>query len=186
MTRRANGSTFFRSRSALLGSALLVTALLSVCLASESFGSTPTTSSPSSAAGYLCRVISRIDGLIVYRHAPGSKSHFSFPEIVTAPSATSAQLVAAAACRLPVLPGGVHCPAGFAISYSLNFAVRGEKGMGGETLRLNPTGCQTIIGLGGTGLKAIRWLALDQGFYRVLGDAISMNHAGRFTFVGSS
>jgi hypothetical protein len=120
-----------------------------------------------------------VDRLIVTRHAPGSHFHFSFPAVVTVKNASKARAVAAAACDLPRLPGGEHCPAAFPVSYNLDFAVMGEKGLGGEAINVYPTGCETITGLG-----IVRTTAEHHAFFRLLGNAIGLKDAGYFTFAG--
>lgn len=150
-------------------------------VSSASASSTSSTTSPKKSEAYLCQVISRVDRLIVTRDAPGSQFRFTFRTVVTVTSAKLAQEVATSACGLPDVTGGVHsCPAEFAVSYKLDFAVRGEKGMGGEFIVANPTGCELVTGLGTT-----RSTSLRPGFYRLLGKAMGLKNAGRSTFAGS-
>jgi hypothetical protein len=120
-----------------------------------------------------------VDRIIVTRHAPGSHFKFSFPAVVAVTNASKARALATAACGLPTLPGGEHCPAGFPVSYRLDFAVKGEKGMGGEAINVYPTGCETVTGLG-----AVRTTAEHHSFFRLLGTAIGLKDAGYFTFAG--
>jgi hypothetical protein len=82
---------------------------------------------------------------------------------------------------LPSAPIGVQaCPVEFSIWYHLDFAVRGEKGMGGESIVVNLTGCQTVTGLG-----AVRTTARRQNFHRLLAAALGRKNAGRSTFAGT-
>jgi len=139
------------------------------------------TSSPKKNGAYLCQVIPRVDRLVVTRDAPGGQFRFTFSTVVTVASDKLAREVATSACGLPHIAHGVyHCPGEFAVSYELDFAIRGEKGMGGELIIANPTGCELVTGLGTT-----RSTALRPGFYRLLGKAMGLKHAGRVTFAGS-
>ena len=158
---------------AVLGTALL----LSACGISSSRG--PTTTAPSAQTAYLCQVIPRVDRLIVTRHAPGNQFIFNFPAVVNVTSASSAQSVAKAACALPDASNTRLCPAEFAVSYHLVFAVRGEKGMGGEAIDANPTGCQWVTGLG-----MVREALSPVAFYRLLGNAMGLKNASDQTFRG--
>jgi hypothetical protein len=144
--------------------------------------STSSATSPKKSEAYLCQVIPRVDRLIVTRDAPGNQFRFTFPTVVTVTSAKLAREVATSACGLPQVTHGVYyCPAEFAVSYKLDFVIRGEKGMGGEYLVANPTGCELV-----TGLVTARSTASRPGFYRLLGRAMGLQHAGRSTFAGSS
>jgi len=150
-------------------------------VSSASASSTSSTSAPKKNGAYLCQVIPRVDRLVVTRDAPGGQFHFTFSTVVTVTSDKLAREVATSVCGLPHIAHGVyHCPAEFAVSYELDFAIRGEKGMGGELIVANPTGCELVTGLGTT-----RSTALRPGFYRLLGKAMGLKHAGRVTFAGS-
>lgn len=157
----------------------LVTGLgLAACGSSPSASPTTTSTGPSSQVAYLCRVIPRIDRLIVTRTALTNQFHFTFPRVVTVTNAAAAQAVATSACALPEAPKGAQsCPAEFAISYGLVFAVRGEKGLGGEAIDMNPTGCQGVTGLG-TAREAMS----RPDFYRLLGNAMGLKNATYLTF----
>ena len=160
---------------AVLSAALL----LSACGGPSSNG--PTTTSPSAKTAYLCKVIPRVDRLVVTRHAPGHQFIFRFPSVVTVTNALDAQAVAKAACALPDAPKGAQaCPAEFAISYHLVFAVRGEKGTGVEALDVNPTGCQSV-----EGLEAVREVMSHPAFFRVLGRAMGLKNSSYLTFRGA-
>lgn len=140
---------------------------------------TTSTKAPTNGAAYLCGVLPRVDRLIVTRHAPGSHFHFSFPASFTVTNAARARAVATSACELPKLSGDQHCPAEFPVSYNLDFAVKGEKGVGGEAIKVYPTGCETVTGLG-----PIRTTAEHHAFFRLLGNAMGLKDAGYFTFAG--
>jgi hypothetical protein len=58
--------------------------------------------------------------------------------------------------------------------------VKGEKGMGGEVINLNPTGCHSVTGLG-----AVRTTAASTGFYWLLGSAMGLRNAGFRSFEGT-
>ena len=134
----------------------------------------------SNHVAYLCQVIPRVDRLIVTRHAPGNQFHFTFPAVVTVTNAAGARAVAASACALPDAPKGAQaCPVEFAVSYHLVFAVRGEKGMGGEAIDVNPTGCQSVTGLG-----TVREAMSSIAFFRLLGSAMGLKNASYLTFRG--
>ena len=156
----------------VLGAALF----LSACGSPSSSG--PTTTAPSTRTAYLCQVVPRVDRLIVTRYAPGGQFVFTFPAVVTVPSASAAQAVVKAACALPLAPkGSFACPAAFAVSYRLMFAVRGEKGMGGEAIVLSPTGCQSVAGL-----QEMRRPTTH--FYQVLGSAMGLRGSTYGMFAG--
>lgn len=130
---------------------------------------------------YLCQVIPRVDRLVVTRHAPGGQFVYTFPAAVNVTSASAAQAVAKSACALPDAPKGVQaCPVEFAVSYHLVFAVRGEKGMGGEAIDVNPTGCQSVTGLG-----TVREAMAHPAFYRLLGNVMGLKNASYQTFQGA-
>lgn len=160
---------------AVLGAALL----LSACGSPSKSG--PTTTATSARTAYLCQVVPQVDRLIVTRHAPGNQFVFSFPAVVTVTSSSASQAVAKAACALPdALKVAQACPAEFAISYHLVFAVRGEKGMGGEAIDVNPTGCQSVTGLG-----TVREAISSVAFYQLLGNAMGLKNANYLTFRGA-
>jgi hypothetical protein len=166
------------ARSAVAPISLIAALGLAACANASS--TTTSTNASTKSGAYLCQVLPRVDRLIVTRHAPGSQFRFTFPTVVTVRNASLARGIAASACNLPKLPGGEHCPAGFAVSYHLDFAIRGEKGMGGETIVANPTGCETVVGLG-----VVRTTALTPSFYRQLGNAMGLKNAGRSRFAGT-
>ena len=169
-------------RCAVVPMALVTGLGLAACGSSPSVAPTTTSTAPSNQVSYLCQVIPRVDRLIVTRHAPGNQFHFTFPAVVTVTNAAAARAVATSACALPgVLKGAAQaCPAEFAVSYHLVFAVRGEKGMGGEAIDVNPTGCEVVTGLG-TGREVMSHPA----FYRVLGNAMGLKNANDLTFRGA-
>ena len=151
---------------------------LAACGSSPSVSPTTTSTGPSSQVAYLCQVIPQIDRLIITRHALTNQFHFTFPGVVTVTSAAAAQAAGTAACALPDAPKGVQsCPAEFAISYRLFFAVRGEFGKGGEYIDVNPTGCQLVTGLG-----TVREATTHPAFYRLLGNAMGLKNANYLTF----
>ena len=103
---------------------------------------------------------------------------FTFPAVVTVPSPSEARAVAAASCALPDVRSGVfHCPAAFAVSYHLVFAVKGEKGMGGEAVDVYPTGCPMVKGLGPVRTPT-------STFYQLLARAMVLGNVGGATFRG--
>ena len=164
-------------RVSIVAMSLVAGVGLSACGSSAS--TTPTTTSPTNQVAYLCQVIPRVDRLIVTRRAPGNQNHFTFPAVVTVTNAAAARAVAAAACALPEEPKGVRqCPAEFAISYNLDFAVKGEKGMGGEAININPTGCELVTGLG-----TVRTTSNSPHFYQSLGTAMGLRNPSYHSFV---
>ena len=173
-------ATFVRwfTRRAIAPVALVAALGLSACGSASS--TTPTTS-PTNGVAYLCQVLPRVDRLIVTRKVAGNQFHFTFPAVVTVTNATAARRIASIACGLADAPKGAQaCPVEFSIWYHLDFAVRGEKGMGGESIVVNPTGCQTV-----TGLDAVRTTAQRQDFYQLLGNALGLKNAGQPTFAGT-
>jgi hypothetical protein len=159
--------------------AFLATALLlSACGSSNAKYSVADPKAKSPTA-YLCQVLPRVDRLIVTRRALGNQFTFTFPTTVTVNSPSAARAVASAACALPDVPPGVyHCPAEFAVSYHLVFAVKGEKGLGGEAIDLYPTGCEGVKGLNKTRTPT-------PSFYRVLARAMGLGHYDNLTFRGT-
>jgi hypothetical protein len=155
-------------------------AALGLCACGSASSIAPTTSRVNGAA-YLCQVLPRVDRLIVTRKVSGNQFHFTFRAVVTVTNAAAARRIASVACGLASAPKGAQaCPVEFSIWYHLDFAVRGEKGMGGESIAVNPTGCQTVTGLG-----AVRTTARRQDFYRLLGNALGLRNAGQSTFAGT-
>jgi hypothetical protein len=53
-----------------------------------------------------------------------------------------------------------------------------KKGIQGESVAFNPTGCETLTGLG-----ANRWIEPQPGFYATLVTALGLHDASRSTFV---
>jgi hypothetical protein len=122
-----------------------------------------------------------VDRLIVTRKALGDRFFFTFPTVVTVTNAAAARAVAASACALPVAPKSLPtCPAAFFVSYHLVFAVKGEKGMGGEAINLHPTGCDSVTGLG-----TVRTTAVSTGFYWLVGSAMGLRNSGLRTIEGT-
>jgi hypothetical protein len=165
------------ARSAAVPITLIAAMSLAAC-GNASATITSTTAATNDVA-YLCQVLPRVDRLIVTRRAHGSHFKFSFPAVVTVTNAALARKVATSACGQPAVREGEHCPAEFAVSYHLDFAVRGEKGLGGEAINVYPTGCETVTGLG-----AVRTTAEHHIFFRLLGNAMGVRNAGYFTFAG--
>jgi hypothetical protein len=160
--------------------AALCTALLPYAGASASPKVSGANSRVVSSTAYLCTVVPEVDRLIVTRRAP-DRYFFTFPTIVTVKNAAAARAVAASACALPVAPKSLPtCPAAFFVSYHLVFAVQGEKGMGGEAINLNPTGCDSVTGLG-----HVRTTAVSTGFYWLLGSAMRIKNPGLPTIEGT-
>lgn len=151
---------------------VLALALIAVAIALTISSDSSTPPGPSAhQTSYLCQEVRNVTSLTVTREAPGHQFTFSFPSVVKVKSLTLSQGVAAAACELPKEPKTVHsCPAAFNVSYQLTFAIAGEKGMGGESLTINPTGCQEVTGLG-----AIRTSSLAPQFYSQLATALGLN-----------
>ena len=164
---------------------VVVPAALCVSVLSSAYASaSPTVSGPTSRAvsstAYLCTVVPEVDRLIVTRRAP-DRYLFTFPATVTVTNAAAARAVASSACALPVPSKSLPtCPAAFFVSYHLVFAVKGEKGMGGEAINLNPTGCHSVTGLG-----AVRTTAPSTGFYWLLGSAMGIANPGLATIEGT-
>ncbi|MDA8276610.1 MAG: hypothetical protein M0Z45_00190 [Actinomycetota bacterium] len=153
-------------RSAIVPIALVTGPGLTAWRSSPSVALTTTSTAPSDQVTYLCHVIPRVHRLIVTRHAPGNQFHFTFPAVVAVTNAAAAQAVATSACALPDTPKGAqHRHAEFYVSYHLVFAVRGEKGLGGEAIDVNPTDCQGVTGLG-----TVREAISHPVFYRIPGN----------------
>jgi len=130
-------------------------------------------------AAYLCQVLPHVDRLTVTRRALGNQFKFTFPTVVTVARASAPRAVASAACALPDFSSGVfHCPAAFAVTYQLAFAIKGDTGFGGEPVDLYATGCPMIKGLG-----AAR--APSPSFYRVLARALGLKSYSSSTFRGT-
>ena len=162
-----------RALSACLTLSLLV--VVGVAQVSTAATRSPNTRAPQA---HLCRVLPRVDRLTVTRRAPGHGFQFTFPAVVSVTDAHAARAVASAACALAPLPTGIYeCPAAFAVSYRLDFAIKGEKGMGGEALELFPTGCPMVKGLGVARTPTAR-------FYRILARAMGLSSGDSATFRG--
>ncbi len=167
-------------RLAVLVPATLCAALLPHVCAGASPKISGVTSRTASSTAYLCTVIPKVDQLIVTRRAP-DQYLFTFPTIVTVTNAAAARAVAASACALPVAPNNLPtCPAAFFVSYHLDFAVKGEKGMGGEAINVDPAGCHSVTGLG-----AERTTSRSIGFYWLLGSAMRVSNPGLSTIQGT-
>lgn len=168
-------------RCAVVPMALVTGLGLAACGSSPSVAPTTTSTAPSNQVAYLCQVIPRVDRLIVTRHAPGNQFHFTFPAVVTVTNAAAARAVATSVCALPDAPPYTQpCPSGFAISYHLVFWVQGQKGPGADLIVVNPTGCQSVTGLG-----TVREAGSHPAFYRVLGNAMGLKNANDLTFRGA-
>jgi hypothetical protein len=121
-----------------------------------------------------------VDRLIVTRSAPHRYS-FAFPAIITVTNGGAARAVASSACALSAAPKDLpSCPAAFFVSYRLVFAVKEEKGMGGEAINVTPAGCHIVTGLGD-----VRTTRLSTGFYWILGSAMRLENPGLPTFEGT-
>ena len=130
---------------------------------------------------HLCQVIPRVNRLHVSRSAPVTEFAFTFPPVVTVTRASAARAVARAACALPDAPTGAQaCPAEFAVTYQLVFGIRGDKGMSGDAIVMNPTGCRVVSGIG-----RVREAISSNNFYQVLGRAMGLTNASDLTFRGS-
>lgn len=175
MDRRRPGRQSWRSDRkikmrypSVVFSVVLCAAVVPCAWASAS-SKTVTTAHAESSTAYLCSVIPKVDRLIVTRMAP-ARYVFTFPTAVTVTNAAAARAVAASACALPNASKSLPtCPAAFFVSYRLVFAVKGEKGMGGEAINLIPTGCHSVTGLG-----PVRTTAPSTGFYWLLGIAMNI------------
>jgi hypothetical protein len=170
-----------RRCSGFAAAALVGAALVGAGAGSSALGAA-TTAAPqvSARAMSLCRSVPEIDQLVVTRVTANTTFGYTFPAVVTVTNAAQARRVARAACALPPINRGVlSCPISYGASYKLAFSVRGRGGAG-ETLEFNPTGCETLTGLG-----AIRGIGARQGFYRTLGDAMGLHDATRYTFIGA-
>lgn len=124
----------------------------------------------------VCAVVSRVDRLVITRSSAKS-ARFTFPAEITVTDPRRVRTIARALCALPVMPRGTfHCPAEFAISYRLIFAV------GGRTLKpvaVLASGCQEVYGLG-----RARWVALSPGFWRIMGAVAGIRDARYSTLRG--
>jgi hypothetical protein len=175
-----NKVRWFR-RCAVIPIALVIGLGLAGCGRSQSVSPPTTLTAPSRSVAEFCRVVSRVDRLVVIRRAPANQFHFTFPAVVTVTSAVTARAVAVSACALPDAPKSAQaCPAEFDLSYRLFFAVRGENGLGGEAIAVNPTGCQWVTGLG-----TVREALYHVAFYRILGTAMGLRNASYMTFRGA-
>jgi hypothetical protein len=162
MTQRRQSFT----RALALALALVVSTIgLSACSTDSSHSSTTTVKQ----SVFLCRSISRVDGLQVTRRTTSVRFVYDFASSISIHRAESARKVARALCALPVASGRVFCPAELGITYQLDFAVQGEKGLGGETVVVEPTGCALVTGIG-----AVRTTATTPDFYRVLASAMGL------------
>ena len=101
---------------------------------------------------------------------------FSFPRTVVIERSARLVALARALCALPPLPADARaCPVDFLLHYALKTAEQRVP------IRIDPSGCQTVRGLGTT-----RWAATRPRFWTALGDAIGLAHATIATFRGDS
>jgi hypothetical protein len=127
----------------------------------------------------LCDSIARLDRLVVRRREtfPQNQLRFSFPAVVRVDEAAAVKEVATALCALPRLPSGaLFCPADLGVAYQLTFSARTRPF---PTVRVDPSGCQTVVGLGPT-----RWVARSPGFWKILGRALGLANPGNEVFAG--
>jgi hypothetical protein len=128
-----------------------------------------------------CASTGSTQAAVVVRSAESSidQIRFSFPATLRIDNADRARQALSVLCSLPPMPKGVfHCPEDLAIAYLFRFSLRS----GGEVVaRLDPTGCETVSGLG-----PLRWMAREPpAFWRALGSALGLPDATRSTFAGA-
>ncbi|MGD0594619.1 MAG: hypothetical protein ABSB54_13180 [Acidimicrobiales bacterium] len=134
------------------------------------------TSPSKAAASGICGEIGSVSGAVVDRVVAIPQNHptFSFPAVVSIPSAATAQHVARLLCSLPAFPPGIYnCPVDLGISYNVVFAV----GAASATVSVNPWGCETVNG-------DISPRAAAPRLWSDLGAAMGLKHATRTTFAG--
>lgn len=177
---RARRDPTWSTRGAVVTMTLVVALMLAGCANVTSSGSLARSSSSlTNRPVTLCRDVSRVNELIVQRHALDNQLRFTFRPVVVVHHVESARAVLRGACALPVANHGAHCPIGLAVHYDLAVTVQRAKGTRVATIVLYPTGCQTLSGLG-----AVRTAALHQSFFRILGDAMGLHLAEQPTFEG--
>jgi hypothetical protein len=167
--------------------ARLVMACLALALLATACGTAGATTattrsgdtSSTSSTPTLCQVAGQVDYLVVRRTDEFPQNHirFSFPAMVTVSSAVSARDVAKALCALPRMPSGMFCPAALGIGYHLTFAADSRAV---QAVSADAAGCQEVEGLGST-----RWIALEPGFWHVLGTAMRLRVPTWSTFRGT-
>ncbi len=161
---------------------LLVTVVATSSLTLAACGATSTSTVGSKVAPvFLCRHLSSVARVVVTRTLSSDQFLYVVPATSTVNNARRARQLARVACSLPVMPSGIQCPVELAVAYRLTFAINGEKGLGGESIVVHPTGCQLVEGLGTPRTSATR-----ANFYRLLGTAIGISNAGSWTFAGET
>jgi hypothetical protein len=139
------------------------------------------TSPSSAAATSVCQNISRVDRLDAKRTdaLPQNQSHFTFAADISTSDATQVQVAAQALCALPAMPtGAIFCPADFGITYQLTFDAGATQF---PTVTVDPSGCQTVRGLGTT----VAWATTSPGFWPTLGAALGLPHPTAADFAGT-
>jgi hypothetical protein len=149
------------------------------CIVLAGCGQAGASDTTSGAGTAVCTNAAHVDRLAIDRLNPLHQNfRFAVPAQITVTDAHRAQAVARALCALPPVGHGVYnCPADWGIRYQLRFAV-GRHWF--RPVTVDATGCRTVTGLG-----PARWIPGVSGFWRVLGKAAGLSHAGLATFAGT-
>ena len=179
-------TTANRLRGIVATSAVLLSVVLPTA---NAFAATSTNQShwtessrPAVANGIsVCGLVNTVDRVTVTRSHPGNPETFSFPALVKSSNKLRIHALVKALCALPSPGTGVyHCPADYGPHYTLNFVSSASDMVAAITpVVVQATGCESVRGLSPT-----RWIARTPSFWGVLGVAIGLAHATRFTFAG--
>jgi hypothetical protein len=127
-----------------------------------------------------CAWADQTGGSVVTRSPgfPANHTAFSFPARIGL-RARSARQALRLLCSLPSPPAGLmSCPAESAVDYLFRFSFPSRPPV---DVRLDPTGCETVTGLG-----PVRWIAGVPAFWRAIGRTFGLPAAGQATFAGST
>jgi hypothetical protein len=174
----------------VVGAALVVAIALALgaLVAAGSTDATPPSGRTTAHDG-PCTSGVALDRLVVTRRVPVAENglRFGVPARLVVGAAGRVRHVAALLCSLPVVPTGAvfHCPADFGTTYRFRFgATVPGRPDGGEPLVpvvLDPSGCETVAGLG-----RVRSAATSGSFFAALGAALGRTHADRASFAGTA
>ena len=119
-------------------------AVLAGCGSSVAAGAGQPAGNAGASSGVpLCASAGRLDQVMLRLTA--SPAGEILPRAATITDAPRVRALAAALCRLPPAPGGLHCPAARPGALLLEFSAQGH---GYAPVRIRDSGCATVSGLG--------------------------------------
>ena len=96
-----------------------------------------------SAGVPLCADVQQVSRVTAQLSVPGTRE--ILPRDITIAAAPRARALAAALCRLPPMPRGLHCPAALRGTLLLKFTAGGHAY---QPLRIRDSGCASVSGIG--------------------------------------